>query len=173
MELDILHAIQELHRDWLNPIMIFVTNISNHGEVWIAIAAILIYFKKTRKCGITMVLSLIMMLVLGNLVLKNLFGRIRPCWVDKTVSMLIERPTSYSFPSGHTFSSFAGAFTIFYYYKKAGILSLLLAGMIAFSRMYLFVHYPTDILGGFILGFGTAMLSCFIIKREYEKRHLA
>lgn len=173
MELDILHAIQNLHRDWLTPIMLFFTNLSNHGEIWIAIALLLTCFKKTRKCGIAMGVSLILMLIFGNVILKNLFSRIRPCWVDDTVTMLIERPTSYSFPSGHTFSSFAGAFTIFFHYRKAGIAALVLAATIAFSRMYLFVHYPTDILGGILFGFGTAILSCFLIKKAYEVKKIA
>lgn len=168
MELDILHAIQSLHREWLNPLMIFFSNLTNHGEIWIAIAVILICFKKTRKCGLTMGLSLILMLLLGNIILKNVFSRVRPCWVDTTVSMLIERPTSYSFPSGHTFSSFAGAFTIFMYDRKSGIAALLLAAVIAFSRMYLFVHYPTDILGGIIFGLFTALFACWIMKKYKE-----
>lgn len=171
MELDILHAIQNLHSDWLTPIMIFITNLCNHGEIWIAIAVLMFCFPKTRKCGITMGLSLVLMLLIGDVILKNLFSRVRPCWVDETVTMLIERPTSFSFPSGHTFSSFAGAVTIFIHYKKAGIAALLLAATIAFSRLYLFVHYPTDILGGLILGTGTAVLSCRIMKKVYKEKN--
>ena len=165
MELNILYEIGKLHCDWLDSIMIFFTNLTNHGEIWIAIAVILLCFKKTRTCGITMGISLILMQIFGNVILKNLFTRARPCWVDPSVKLLIENPTSYSFPSGHTFSSFAGAFVIFFYYKKAGVVALLLASIIAFSRMYLFVHYPTDILGGFLFGLGTAMLAVAIVKK--------
>ena len=170
MELNILYEIQKLHSDWLDPIMIFFTNLTNHGEIWIAIAVILLCFKKTRKCGLTMGVALILMLLFGNVIMKNLFTRSRPCWIDPSVTLLIECPTSYSFPSGHTYSSFAGAFTIFFYHKKAGILALILASIIAFSRMYLFVHYPTDILGGILFGLGTALLAIVLVKKAEAKR---
>lgn len=170
MELNILYEIQKLHSDWLDPIMIFFTNLTNHGEIWIAIAVILLCFKKTRKCGLTMGVALILMQICGNVILKQIFTRSRPCWIDPSVTLLIECPTSYSFPSGHTYSSFAGAFTIFYYHKKAGGFALLLASIIAFSRMYLFVHYPTDILGGILFGLGTALLAVLLVKKVEASR---
>ena len=170
MELDLLRAIQGLHTEMLDRIMIFLSMIAEHGEVWILIAVILICFKKTRRCGVTMGLALLIMLISGNLMLKNIFARSRPFNVDQTVHMLIEKPMSYSFPSGHTFSSFAEAFTIWRYNKTAGAAALVLASGIAFSRMYLFVHYPTDILGGILCGYVVAMLSYALVNRcAYKK----
>ena len=78
-------------------------------------------------------------------------------------------PSEYSFPSGHTSNGFAGAVTIFSYYRKAGILSLLVAAIIAFSRLYFFVHYPTDILGGMVLGTLDAVLAVYIVKRLEDR----
>ena len=94
---------------------------------------------------------------------------VRPCAVDTGVTLKIPFPSEYSFPSGHTSNGFAGAVTIFSYYRKAGILSLLVAAIIAFSRLYFFVHYPTDILGGMVLGTLDAVLAVYIVKRLEDR----
>lgn len=169
MELQILYEIQKLHCSWLDAIMIGFTNLANHGELWILIALVLLFRKKTRACGAAMLLSLMCMQILGNEVLKPIFARQRPCWVDPTVPLLLKSPASYSFPSGHTFSSFAGAFVLYFYHKRFGILALVVAAIIAFSRMYLFVHYPTDILAGMVLGYVTARVATeIVIKIEHR-----
>ncbi len=152
MELEILHVIQGLHNEWLNPIMIFFSAIGNGGMIWITISVVLVLFPKTRKCGFTMMASMALTFLLGNLLLKNLIARPRPFMVDDSVKLLIPAPLEYSFPSGHTANSFAAAMVIYAYYHRAGIVALSVAATIAFSRMYLFVHYPTDILGGLALG---------------------
>lgn len=152
MELSILHGIQELHNGILDSVMIFFSSIGNAGMIWIILSLAFLFTKKYRRCGIGMAISLVAMLVIGNIFLKNLIARPRPCWVDQSVTLLIANPKDYSFPSGHTFAAFAAAFTIFLHHRREGILALAVAGVIAFSRMYLFVHYPTDILGGMILG---------------------
>lgn len=152
MEFEILYAINKLHNPILDKIMIGITSLGNAGLIWIAIAIFLIFIKKTRKCGILMLISLVSGLILGNGILKNLIGRDRPCWLDPNIPLLIPNPLDYSFPSGHTLASFEAAVMIFLHNKKFGVISLILACLIAFSRMYLFVHFPTDILGGIILG---------------------
>jgi len=170
MEPEILRAIQGMHNDVLDRIMIFLSRIAENGEVWILIAVILICIPKTRRCGVTMGLALLIMLITGNLILKNIIARTRPCYIDQTIKMLVDRPLSYSFPSGHTFSSFAEAFTIWIYNKRAGAVALVLASGIAFSRMYLFVHYPTDILGGVVCGLLVAIISYRLVNGN-EKSH--
>ena len=152
MDFKILYLINKLHTPLLDRIMIFITELGNAGIIWIAIAIILLFIKKTRKCGILMLISLILGLILGNIILKNLIQRARPCWIDTNVTLLIPIPKDYSFPSGHTLASFEAATIIFLHNKKWGIISTMLAIFIAFSRMYLFVHFPTDILAGAILG---------------------
>lgn len=152
MEFDILYAINNLHNPILDKIMIAITSLGNAGLIWIAIAVFMLFIKKTRKCGALMLVSMILGLIIGNGFLKNIIARERPCWIDTSIPLLIPNPLDYSFPSGHTLASFEAAVMIFLHNKKWGAISLILALVIAFSRMYLFVHFPTDILGGMVLG---------------------
>ncbi len=108
---------------------------------------------KYRKCGVRMAIALILDLILCNLVLKPLAARPRPCWIDEQVKLLVAAPKDYSFPSGHSAASFAAAVSIFVMHKKEGAAALILACLIAFSRLYLFVHFPTDVLAGIAVGF--------------------
>lgn len=165
MEFTILHAIQNLHNPLLDSIMVFLSTIANSGEVWIVIGILLLIFKKSRKTGVVVLLSLLFMLVTSNIVLKNVVMRDRPCWIDQTVQLLIDIPKDYSFPSGHTMAGFASATSIFFYHKRLGIAAYVLASSIAFSRLYLFVHFPTDILGGLIIGIALAFLARWIVEK--------
>lgn len=165
MELEILHAIQNMHTDWLSPIMIFVSALGNHGIFWIILGLVLFFIPKTRRCGGIMLISMALSYLLGNIILKNVIGRGRPFTVDSTVQLLIPEPGEFSFPSGHTLNGFTAATALYLHYHKAGIAALLFAGLIAFSRMYLFVHYPTDILAGIILGVADAVLVYMLAKR--------
>ena len=169
MELQILHAIQGIHQEWLTEILRFFTTMGESGLVWIVIAIVLTCIPKTRKCGLTMMIAMAVTYLVGNLFLKNVIARPRPCAVDNSVILKIPFSSEYSFPSGHTSNGFAGAVTIFSYYRKAGILSLLVAAIIAFSRLYFFVHYPTDILGGMVLGTLDAVLAVYIVKRLEDR----
>lgn len=165
MEFEILYRIQEMHAAFLNPIMIGVSALGNNGLIWILGAVVLLFFKKTRRCGILMLVSMAVCFVAGNMCIKNLVQRPRPCQIDQTVQLLIPIPSEYSFPSGHTLHGFTAATIIFLHHRRAGIAALLLAAVIAFSRMYLFVHFPTDILGGLILG----VLAAVIVYKAYGK----
>ncbi|MCH5344109.1 MAG: phosphatase PAP2 family protein [Acetatifactor sp.] len=169
MELEILHAIQGLHRDWLDPIMIFFSAIGNGGLCWIAVSIVLACIPRTRKCGFTMILGMAFTFVFGNLIIKNIVARPRPCAVDTSVTLLIPFPSEYSFPSGHSANGFTAASIIFAYYHRTGVIALVIACIIAFSRMYLFVHYPTDILGGICIGILDAFLA-FQGVRAWERK---
>ena len=158
MELQFLYALQELHHPILDKIMICITTLGNGGVFWICLGLVLAIVARTRKCGICMLLSMALTFVLGNLILKNVVARPRPFTIATEIVLKIPQPGEYSFPSGHTMNSFTAATTLFLFYKKPGILALILAVLIAFSRMYLFVHYPTDILAGMILGIVDALL---------------
>ena len=157
-EFSFLYFLQELHSPVLDKIMLFITSLGNEGILWIAVAVVMVFFKKYRKCALSIGVSLLLMELVGNVILKDLIARDRPCWIDPTVELLLKAPSSYSFPSGHTFAGFASAFSVFLHHKKEGIAALVIAALIAFSRMYLFVHFPTDILGGIVFGFGIALL---------------
>ena len=106
---------------------------------------------KYRRCGITILVCMLIGLLIGNLTLKPLVARPRPCWIDTEFPLLISNPTDFSHPSGHTLSSFIAAFVMLKTDKRLGIPGIIAAGIIAFSRLYLFVHFPTDILAGILL----------------------
>ena len=169
IELEILHMIQELHNPILDRFMIMITLFGDGGIGWIIIGILLLFFKKTRKCGFAMLLSMGICFLIGNITLKNLVGRLRPCQIDAGVRMLISTPGGYSFPSGHTLHAFTAATSIFMYYKRMGIAALVFAALIAFSRLYLFVYYPTDILGGLILGIGIAVFVYHLLEKQQQK----
>ncbi len=152
MDFKILYFLNDLHCEPLNKIMIFLTHLGDAGIFWILLAIVLLCFKKTRKCGLLMLIAMGIGLIIGNGLIKNLVKRARPCWLDTSIPLLIKKPLDYSFPSGHTLASFEAFIMIFLHNKKWGRLSGLLAILIAFSRLYLFVHFPTDILAGAILG---------------------
>ncbi|MBQ7288797.1 MAG: phosphatase PAP2 family protein [Clostridia bacterium] len=169
-ELSILDAIARYLQcpflDWLMPL---VTRLGDGGIFWILLAAVLLCFPKTRKTGLSMGLALLIGFLFGNLFLKNVFARIRPYDINTGVELLVERLSDYSFPSGHTLAAFEGAVVVAIRNKRWGIPALVLAGLIAFSRLYLYVHYPSDVLAGALLGTAIAFLACHLVNKGYEK----
>ena len=147
-EFDILYALQKIHQPVLDHIMTGLSTIGNAGIFWIVLGLALCIPKKYRKIGIQMVISMAITFIIGNLILKNLIARERPCWLDTQIALLIKSPKDYSFPSGHTASSFAAVTVLYLMGVKRWYWALVPAGLIAFSRMYLDVHFPIDILGG-------------------------
>lgn len=141
-----------MHGTIMDKVMVISTYLGNGGIIWTIISAILISNKKYRKIGFMALAALILSAILGDEVLKHVFKRMRPSDTIPAVNQLITRPLSYSFPSGHTMSSFAVAGVLAKYFKNFAIEFISLASLIAFSRVYLYVHYPTDVLGGAILG---------------------
>lgn len=157
-EFQILYWLQDKRTDWLDWLMPKITSLGNTGIFWILLGLFLAFMVKTRKIGLSMLVSIVVGAVIGNLVLKNMVARERPCWIDSQVLLLIENPKDYSFPSGHTMVSFEGAVSILMKNKRWGIAALILAVLISCSRLYLFVHFPTDVLFGAVLGTGIAVL---------------
>lgn len=169
-ELPILWWIRDnLSSPFLDTVMRYVSSLARHGEFWIALALILICFKKTRKAGVAMGVAMACGFLIGNIGLKNLFARIRP--YDMTeVALVVEKLSDFSFPSGHTLVSFEAATALTVYHRKWGIAALVLATAIAFSRLYLFVHYPTDVAAGLLLGVGIALATCWVVNRLWPKK---
>ena len=156
----------------LDGVMPFVTHLGDGGILWIALAVILLCLPKYRKTGFAMGAALLMGLLICNLWLKPWIGRLRPfdyqlqCY-NRLIPLLIEAPTDYSFPSGHTIASFEAATVLMIRHKKWGIMAMVLAVLIAFSRLYLYVHYPTDVLVSIALGIGIAFAANHFINQGY------
>lgn len=165
-EFDWLNLIQTWHTPVLDKVMVAVSSLGNAGIVWIVICGVLLCVKKYRRKGLLLMSSLLLDLVVCNFVLKTMVGRSRPCWLNETVKLLVENPTDFSFPSGHTMAAFAVAPIIYYANKKWGIAAYILAALIAFSRLYLYVHFPTDVLCGVVFGMGIAAFVLFIEKKN-------
>lgn len=151
-EFDWLYALQQIHNPVLDKIMVFLSLIGEAGIVWIALAIVFLIMKKTRRCGAQMAVAMLLTFIIGNLILKNAIGRDRPCWIDPTVALLVKNPTDFSFPSGHSMNGFTAAVTILFYNRRCGIAAVVLAALIAFSRLYNFVHFPTDVFAGIVIG---------------------
>ncbi|WP_259473461.1 phosphatase PAP2 family protein [Clostridium estertheticum] len=151
-----------MHGIIMDKVMVISSYLGNAGIIWIIISSILISNKKYRKIGFMALAALILSAILGDEILKNIFKRLRPSDTMPTMNHLIARPLSYSFPSGHSMSSFAVAGVLAKYFKKYVIEIISLASLIAFSRLYLYVHYPTDVLVGAILGLLCSALVIYI-----------
>lgn len=169
MEFSILYALQEIHSPVLDAVMTSITFLGDAGWFWIALGAALTIARPTRRIGVAVLLSLLAGLLIGNLFLKNVIARERPCWIDGTVRLLVDMPHDFSFPSGHTLASFEGAVSIFLYRKRWGAAALVLAALIGFSRLYLFVHFPTDVLAGAVLGIVIALLVHRLAERVWPR----
>ena len=171
----ILDFIREnLSCGFLDYIMKGISYLGSAGIFWIIMAVTLLIIPKTRKIGLAVAFALIFSLLICNITIKPIVARIRPYDLREGIELIIARPTDYSFPSGHSSISFAGAIPILLHNKKIGIPALVLAILIAFSRLYLYVHFPTDVLGGIIVGSLCGVMgyfaSKFIYKRFVNKR---
>lgn len=165
VEFLILDSIQAyMSAPWLDEIMVFFSNIGNAGLIWIFLAGLMVISKRYRKGGIIAFIALGIGLLVANVALKPLVARIRPCDINTAVDLLIARPTDFSFPSGHTVSSFAAAVSILFVSKRWGLDALILASVIAFSRLYLYVHFPSDIIAGIAIG----IISAFVAREIYN-----
>ena len=154
---------------FFDHVLTFITYLGSFGIIWILAALLFLFFKKYRRCGITMGAGMLSGLLIGNLLLKNLVRRPRPCWGDSAVELLIRMPSDFSFPSGHTLAGFIAATVIFRRNRKMGIAAYFVAFLIAFSRLYLYVHFPSDVLGGALLGIAIGLLASILSDRIAEK----
>ena len=149
--------------------MVAVTTLGNAGAVWILLGILLLLRKKHRKTGIILLAALFIDFLVCNIYLKNLIQAPRPCELNTAVQLLISRPSDYSFPSGHTASSFAAVTVFFLQKEKFWPAALVLALLIAFSRMYLYVHFPSDITGGILTGIACAVLTRTILQGAWRR----
>ncbi len=169
-ELSVLDFIQEnLRSGLLDRGMLFLTAIADSGLIWIVCAAVLLAIPRTRRAGAAVTAALLLEVFCCNAVLKPLVARIRPFDVNTSVQLLIRRPTDFSFPSGHTGASFAAASALYFGKRRIWVPAVVLACLIGFSRLYLYVHYPTDVLAGAALGILTGWLGCKAVDFLWKK----
>lgn len=174
MELQILHWFESLQNSVMNPIMYGFTLLGEYGALWIVLAVLMLFIlpKKYRKVGLTVAIALILSLIMCNGIMKNLWHRVRPFVADPTLGNLYNVQSlihDWSFPSGHTSASFAAALAILMWRKKEGIAAVIVASLISISRLYLTVHYPTDVLASLVLGSLYGVASYFIVKWLLKK----
>lgn len=181
MEIQILHWFETLHNPITNPIFYVITTLGNAGWFWIVLAVLMLTVlpKKYKKAGLTMAIALILSLIFCNGIMKHLWARPRAFWVVgqnfvvgnefENLYGIFNSIHDYSFSSGHSSASFAAAVSIFMWRKKEGSAALVLAALIAFSRLYFTVHYPTDVLVGTITGALYGVAAYFIVKALMNK----
>ena len=172
-ELQFLDWIQENLRcgflDWFMPL---ITKLGDGGVFWIIVTLLGFIPKRTRKYAHVAAIGLILCLVCGNVLLKPLVARIRPYDANTAMQgkLLVKALSDYSFPSGHTQASFAVACSICYWSRKWGVPALILATLIALSRLYLYVHYPTDVLAGLCFGVVFSLIGLAICNKLFRGR---
>ncbi|MBR2892212.1 MAG: phosphatase PAP2 family protein [Clostridia bacterium] len=211
-DLSVFEWVQSIQNSILTAIMVVITTLGDEGIIFIALGLILLCTKKYRKAGLTVLISLLVMTLLNNVVLKDLFARVRPFYifdleglmadkdvfleagkgarfdyfVDRVTALIekypefaakwvetyefpnfVDKLTSYSFPSGHTSSAFAAAIAVLWYDRKIGIPTTILAALMGFSRIYVEVHYCTDVIAGTVVGIIYALIGVLIVKLVY------
>ncbi len=157
----------------LNPLVIFISHLGDAGLFWIAFALLLALIPKTRKYGVLALSSLLFCFLINNVALKNLVARPRPYTRLPDLVMLMKCPSDYSFPSGHSCASFAVASSLLWTmdkrWNKLRIPAVVLAALIALSRIYVGVHYPTDVLVGTLIGIFGSLLICRLLDKPYDR----
>lgn len=165
VDINALYWIQQNMRvSFLNMPMIILNRIGDYGIIWLLIIAVMMIWPKYRRVGLTALIAITFSLLICNIIIKPLVHRARPFEVYQYITVLINYPTDFSFPSGHASSSFSVALVLMHAYKKKGAGFLILATLIAFSRLYVGVHYPTDILGGILTGILSGVLAVLVVK---------
>ena len=174
-DLPILDWIQaNLQSGFMDFLMPIITLFGDAGIFWITCSVILLLIPKYRKIGLSMGVALLMGVLVCNVTMKPLFHRIRPYdykeqYLDTLIPLLVERQHDFSFPSGHTIASFEACTALMLRNKRLGIPATLLAILIAFSRLYLYVHYPTDVIASVFLGTFFGILGTWIVNRLWDK----
>jgi undecaprenyl-diphosphatase len=159
-----------LRTPWLDWAMVFTTRLADGGFLWIILAVLLAVNPRHRKLGVTILIAIAIEALACNILLKPLIARPRPFEINPAIQLLIPRPEDYSFPSGHAAVSFAAASVLFFRRSRGWRIAVFLAILISFSRLYLYVHYPSDVLVGAVIGiaagWGAHRLAASLCRRK-------
>lgn len=174
----VLLWIQEnMRTDLMTTIMKAITRLGDGGSLWIVLAIVLLALNKTRKVGATSALALIITFLTVNVGIKNVVARTRPYEVIEGLTNLVGKQSDFSFPSGHSAHAFAvGVVILIMMPKKIGVPVFVISILMAFSRLYVGVHYPTDVIAGVVLGTIIAFISVFVVNKiceAWKKRNKA
>lgn len=182
-DLAVFEWVQGIQGKFMTALMVTITTLGDEGIIFIAMGIVFLFFKKYRKVGFAILIALLVMLLCNNIILKDLLARPRPfnlfiidpdaysLWGGEGAKYffpnLVHAPSSYSFPSGHTSSAFAAAFAILIYNRKIGIPMTFFAALMGFSRIYVEVHYCTDVIAGAFVALVYALIAAGIVKLIY------
>lgn len=168
IDISIMLWIQEyLRSPLMDSIMLFFTRIGDLLALWIFIIFIILLLKKEKRNAIQLALSLVVTFIISEVLLKNMIKRPRPFVENSQLPSLIEQPNTYSFPSSHSSTSFAVATSLTFINRIWGLVAYPIAILIAFSRVYLNVHHPSDVIVGMLVG----TLVSFIINKLLVKKY--
>lgn len=152
-EFTLLDWIQtNIRTPWLDTVVANFSSLGNIGTLWLILACALILYKPTRRTGIFLAIALLLETFVVDLSIKPLCNRPRPCDINTSVEMLVPRPYSASFPSGHSAEAFAVSGVLYYCHSKWFVPAVIFSGLMALSRLYLYVHFPTDVAAGILIG---------------------
>lgn len=166
----ILCFIQNMQSEPLNILMVAITRLGDGGILWLAIAFVCFLQPKYRRCSASILVALVIGLLIGNMTIKPIIARPRPFQTYSDLVALVAQG-GFSFPSAHAMSSFASATAIFFYHKKLGVICLIAAILIAFSRLYVCVHYPSDVLCGSLIGIAIGIGASILVRWSADYFH--
>lgn len=163
-ELSVLEWFDSIHGSVLDPLMVGITYSATSGLIWFVLGFLMTCSRRWRRCGVSVIVAVILAYIVVDVILKPLVCRERPFDVAD-FDLLVAAPDTWSFPSGHMASAFAGATAILIHNRRWGAVAMAYASLVGLSRVYLCVHWPTDVIAGALVGIALALLAVWFMSR--------